>query len=75
MVRFAPLKFRKYAVILSLGFIWLFAGFIGFGNSVLRSCIMLSTYFILVLLQRKTDLLHSLSLSAFIILILDTQQF
>lgn len=75
MIRFIPLVLRKYAVIFSLGFIWLFAGFIGFGNSVLRSCIMLSVYFIFVLLQRKPDLLHSLSLSAFIILAFDTQQF
>ncbi|MDW9379842.1 DUF4131 domain-containing protein [Chryseobacterium sp. JV558] len=75
LIRFISLKFRKYVVILSLGFIWLFAAFIGFGNSVLRSCIMLSVYFIFVLLQRKPDLLHSLSLSAFFILIGDTQQF
>lgn len=74
MIRIIPLKFRKYAVVLSLGFIWLFALFIGFGSSVLRSCIMLTVYFIFVLLQRKTDLLHSLALSAFVILILDTQQ-
>ncbi|KAA2224769.1 ComEC family competence protein [Chryseobacterium sediminis] len=75
LIRFIPLQFRKYAVILSLVFIWLFAAFIGFGNSVLRSCIMLSVYFIFVLLQRKPDLLHSLALSAFFILIGDTQQF
>lgn len=74
MVRFTPLRLRKYAIVFSLGFIWLFAAFIGFGNSVLRSCIMLSVYFIFVLLQRKPDLLHSLALSAFVILILDTQQ-
>lgn len=74
MARFIPLQFRKYAIVSSLVFIWLFAGFIGFGSSVLRSCIMLSVYFIFVLLQRKPDLLHSLSLSAFIILIQDTQQ-
>lgn len=74
MVRFIPLRFRKYAIILSLIFIWLFALFIGFGNSVLRSCIMLTVYFIFVILQRKPDLLHSLALSVFIILILDSQQ-
>lgn len=72
--RFSPLYFRKYVMVLSLLFIWLFAGFIGFGNSVVRSCIMLSVYFVYVLLQRKPDLLHSLSLSALIILCLDTQQ-
>jgi competence protein ComEC len=74
LIRFIPLRFRKYAIILSLSFIWLFAAFIGFGNSVLRSCIMLTVYFIFVLLQRKPDLLHSLALSAFFILIGDTQQ-
>ncbi|WP_414844108.1 ComEC/Rec2 family competence protein [Chryseobacterium sp. IT-36CA2] len=74
LIRFIPLQFRKYAVILSLVFIWLFAAFIGFGNSVLRSCIMLNVYFVFVLLQRKPDLLHSLALSAFLILIGDTQQ-
>lgn len=74
MARCIPLKFRKYGVVFSLVFIWLFALFIGFGNSVLRSCIMLSVYFMFVLLQRKPDLLHALALSAFMILILDTQQ-
>ncbi|KAB1228420.1 ComEC/Rec2 family competence protein [Chryseobacterium viscerum] len=74
LIHFIPLRFRKYAIILSLTFIWLFAAFIGFGNSVLRSCIMLTVYFIFVLLQRKPDLLHSLALSAFCILIGDTQQ-
>lgn len=74
LTRFSPLRFRKYAIISSIGFIWLFAVFIGFGNSVMRSCIMLTVYFIYVLLQRKPDLLHSLSLSAMIILVIDTQQ-
>lgn len=74
LTHFSPLRFRKYAVISSIVFIWLFAGFIGFGNSVLRSCIMLTVYFIYVLLQRKPDLLHSLALSAMIILLGDTQQ-
>ncbi|MET3035223.1 ComEC/Rec2 family competence protein [Chryseobacterium sp. NRRL B-14859] len=72
--RFIPLSYRRYTIIVSLVFIWLFAGLIGFGNSVLRSCIMLSVYFVYVILQRKPDLLHSLGLSALIILILDTQQ-
>lgn len=74
LTRFSPLRLRKYAVIFSIAFIWLFAAFIGFGNSVMRSCIMLTVYFIYVLLQRKPDLLHSLSLSAMIILVSDTQQ-
>lgn len=74
LVRFLPLRCRKYAIISSLVFIWLFAVLIGLGNSVLRSCIMLTVYFIYVLLQRKPDILHSLALSGFIILIFDTQQ-
>ena len=69
-----PLKLRRYTIIISLLFIWMFAAFIGFGNSVMRSCIMLTVYFIYVLLQRKPDVLHSMALSAFIILIIDTQQ-
>jgi len=69
-----PLKSRKCTVILSLIFIWMFALFIGFGNSVLRACIMLTVYFIYVLLQRKPDVLHSVALSAFIILFMDSQQ-
>lgn len=74
LTRFSSLRFRKYAVVTSIVFIWGFAAFIGFGSSVLRSCIMLSVYFIYVLIQRKPDLLHSLSLSAMIILVGDTQQ-
>lgn len=74
LTRFSPLRFRKYAVVSSLVFIWLFAAGIGFGNSVMRSCIMLTVYFVYALLQRKPDLLHSLSLSALIILVTDTQQ-
>ncbi|HCA08059.1 MAG TPA: ComEC family competence protein [Chryseobacterium sp.] len=74
LTRFSPLRFRKYAIIAGISFIWLFAAFIGFGNSVIRSCMMLTIYFVYVLLQRKPDLLHSLSLSAMIILVVDTQQ-
>ena len=74
LMKIIPLKRRNYAIILSLIFIWLFAVFIGLGSSVVRSCIMLTVYFIYVLLQRKPDLLHSLALSAFIILVFDTQQ-
>jgi len=74
LIKVLPLQFRKYVIISSLIFIWLFAAFIGFGNSVIRSCIMLTVYFIYILLQRKPDLLHSLALSAFIILMDDSEQ-
>ncbi|MBD3904600.1 ComEC/Rec2 family competence protein [Chryseobacterium sp. C-2] len=74
MMRFSSVRLKKYAIIISLLFIWIFAVFIGFGNSVVRSCIMISVYFIYVLLQRKPDLLHSMALSAVIILMIDSQQ-
>jgi len=74
IMRFSSLVFKKFAIVISLVFIWIFAGFIGFGNSVVRSCIMITVYFIYILLQRKPDLLHSMALSVFIILMCDTQQ-
>lgn len=74
LFKILPQKYRKYAIVSSLILIWLFTIFIGFGSSVVRSSLMLSVYFIYVLLQRKPDLLHALALSAFIILVFDTQQ-
>lgn len=74
LLKILPLKYRKYAIISSLILIWLFTVFIGLGSSVVRSSLMLSIYFIFILLQRKPDLLHALALSAFVILIFDTQQ-
>lgn len=70
-----PVKFRKFSIILSLVLIWAFGIFIDYGSSVMRSCLMISCYYIMVLLQRKSDLLHSLALSAFILLIFDSNQF
>ncbi len=65
---------HQLPVVLALLFIWFFAFFIGWGSSVVRSCIMLSMYYISVLLERKPDLLHSLALSALVIVAIDTQQ-
>lgn len=70
-----PVKFRKFSIILSLTLIWAFAIFIDYGSSVMRSCLMISCYYVMVLLQRKSDLLHSLALSAFVLLIVDSNQF
>ncbi len=72
--RIFPFRKKTIAIIFSLLFIWLFAVFIGYGNSVVRSCLMITTYYIYVLLQRKPSLLHSMSLAALIILALDTHQ-
>lgn len=70
-----PVRFRKISIVLSLILIWIFAVFIDYGSSVLRSCLMISCYYVMILLQRKSDLLHSLALSAFILLIFDSNQF
>src|SRR5690606_8536139 len=67
-------RFQNADIITSLLFIWLFAIFIDNRNPVIRSCIMLTIYYVYVLLQRKPDLLHAMALAAFIILIVDSQQ-
>lgn len=69
-----PRRFRNFKIIISLVLIWAFAIFIDYGSSVVRSCVMISCYYIYVLLQRKTDLLHSMAVAAFAILIVDTNQ-
>ncbi|SFJ00762.1 competence protein ComEC [Kaistella treverensis] len=70
-----PANFRNFKIVIALLLIWSFAIFIDFGSSVVRSCIMISAYYIFILLQRKPDLLHAMSLAALIILIIDTNQF
>lgn len=67
-------KYRHFPIYISLFCIWLFALFIGFGNSVVRSCLMISLYYAMFVLQRKPSTLHTLGLSALFILIIDTQQ-
>lgn len=69
-----PPKYRRQKIIVALILIWSFAVFIDFGNSVVRSCIMISSYYTFILLQRKTDLLHSMALAGFVILILNSNQ-
>ena len=69
-----PASFRNVPIVISLIFIWLFAIFIDFGSSVIRSCIMITAYYFYVLLQRKPDLLHAMAISGLAILIFDTNQ-
>ena len=69
-----PANFRNIPIVISLIFIWLFAIFIDFGSSVIRSCIMITAYYFYVLLQRKPDLLHAMAISGLAILIFDTNQ-
>ncbi|MDY3344627.1 ComEC/Rec2 family competence protein [Riemerella anatipestifer] len=69
-----PVRFRIGVMLLSLSLIWAFAWFIGWGNSVVRACIMLTVYFGFVLLQRKPQVLDSLALAGLGILMVDTQE-
>ena len=68
------IKYKNVPIYLSLLAIWAFAILIDYGNSVMRSCIMISIYYIMIFLQRKPDLLHSIALSALLILTWDTHQ-
>ena len=67
-------KYRNIPIYISLAAIWGFAVFIDYGNSVVRSCIMITVYYIMIFLQRKPNLLHSLALAGMMILSIDTQQ-
>lgn len=67
-------KNRNIPIIISLVLLWLFAIFIDYGSSVVRSCLMISAYYGFVIFQRKPDLLHALAIAGFGILIFDTQQ-
>ena len=67
-------KYRNIPIYISLAAIWGFAIFIDYGNSVVRSCIMITVYYIMIFLQRKPNLLHSLALAGMMILSIATQQ-
>ena len=60
---------RNIRIILSLIAIWLFAFYVELQPPVFRSALMISIYYISELLKRPKNIYHSLSLSAFIILI------
>ena len=68
------IKYKNVPIYLSLLAIWAFAILIDYGNSVMRSCIMISIYYVMIFLHRKPDLLHSIALSALLILTWDTHQ-
>lgn len=63
----------RVRVIVSLSVIWAFSVLIDYGSSVVRASFMLSIYYIFVLLQRKPDVLHSLSLTGILMLMWDSQ--
>lgn len=65
---------KKWAILICIAITWSFVIFIGFGNSVVRAAIMLSIHHIYILLQRKPNPFHTLSLSALILLIINTHE-
>ncbi|WP_334124387.1 ComEC/Rec2 family competence protein [Empedobacter brevis] len=60
---------RKIRIIISLLCIWVFAYYVDLQPPVFRSALMISIYYISELLHRPKNIFHTLSLSAFIILI------
>ena len=60
---------RKYRIIISLIFIWLFAFYVELQPPVFRSALMITIYYMSELLNRPKNIYHTLSLSAFIILV------
>lgn len=65
---------RNLRLIFSLLMIWLYAWFIGFSPSVTRAALMLTIYYTTFLLQRPTNIYHTLYLSAFILLLIQPHQ-
>lgn len=68
-----PFIHYRAKIIIALAGIWAFTIFIDYGHSVVRSSLMISIYYIFILLERHPDLLHSVALSALILLSIDTQ--
>ncbi|TGN26791.1 MULTISPECIES: ComEC/Rec2 family competence protein [Empedobacter] len=60
---------RKIRIIISLIFIWVFAFYVELEPPVFRSALMITIYYISELLNRPKNIFHTLSLSAFIILV------
>ncbi len=60
---------RKLRIILSLIIIWVFAFYVELQPPVFRSALMISIYYMSELLRRPKNIYHTLSLSAFIILV------
>lgn len=61
---------RKIRIIISLVFIWFFAFYVELKTPVFRSALMLSIYYCSELLKRSKNIFHTLSLSAFILLLI-----
>ncbi len=64
-------KKKTGSIILALLAIWSFTILIDFGASVVRSCLMISVYYISYLLQKQANVVQSLGISGLIILLYD----
>lgn len=64
---------KRLRIILSLIIIWIFAFYVDMQPPVFRSALMISIYYISELLKRPKNIYHTISLSAFIILIFQPQ--
>ena len=60
---------RILRIVFSLVFIWLFAVYVELHAPVIRAALMLTIYYISELLKRPKNIYHTLSLTAFILLI------
>jgi len=67
-------RLKNIAIFISIILTWCYSAFIDYGNSIVRACLMLSIYYVTVLLRRKPDLLHSIGVAGLIILAMDSQQ-
>lgn len=63
------LSVKKWAAGLTLPFILLYTFIAGAGISVIRATIMVTTFFLSILFSRERNLLHTLVLAAFLILL------
>lgn len=64
---------NKIRIIIALSIIWIFALYVDMQPPVFRSALMISIYYISELLKRPKNIYHTISLSAFIILVFQPQ--
>lgn len=60
---------KKIRIVISLILIWSFVAFVDFRPPVFRSALMISIYFISILLKRKPNIYHTLLVSAMVLLL------
>lgn len=67
-------KFPNLRIMISLLCLWGFAYFVGFSPSVTRAAFMISFYYFTRIIHRPTHLLHTLFVTAFVILLISPSQ-